>query len=106
MKGNKAHGASPHTGTDAVVIAAHVITALQTIVSRNVDPRQSAVISIGAIQGGTQGNIIADEVTMTGTVRTLDPDVRQTVLQRIDDVLQYTTRSMGGDYAFELGDDG
>lgn len=106
VKGNKAHGASPHTGTDAVVIAAHVITALQTIVSRNVDPRQSAVISIGAIQGGTQGNIIADEVTMTGTVRTLDPDVRQTVLQRIDDVLQYTTRSMGGDYAFELGDDG
>lgn len=106
VKGDNAHGAYPHTGKDAVVIAAHVITALQTIVSRNVDPRQSAVISIGVIQGGTQGNIIANEVKMTGTVRTFDPEVRELVLKRIEDVLAYTTRSLGGDYDFALGDDG
>lgn len=106
VKGYNGHGAYPHTGKDAIVIAAQVITALQTIVSRNVDPRQSAVISIGVIQGGTQGNIIADEVKMTGTVRTFDLNVRELVLQRVEEVLNYTTRSMGGDYAFELGDDG
>lgn len=106
VKGHHAHGAYPHTGTDAIVIAGHVITAMQSIVSRNIDPRQSAVISIGVIQGGTQSNIVAAEVEMTGTVRTFDPAVREYVLQRIEDVLMHTTRSMGGDYAFERGDDG
>lgn len=106
VKGHHAHGAYPHTGTDAVVISAHVITALQSIVSRNVDPRQSAVISIGVIQGGTQSNIIAAEVNMTGTVRTFDPAVRELVLKRIEEVLAHTTRSMGGDYVFERGNDG
>lgn len=106
VKGNNGHGAYPHTGKDAIVIAAQVITTLQTIVSRNVDPRQSAVVSIGVIQGGTQGNIIADEVKMTGTVRTFESKVRERVLQRVEEVLTYTTRSMGGDYTFKLGDDG
>lgn len=106
VKGRKAHGAYPHDGTDAIIIAAHVITALQTIVSRHVDPRQSAVISIGTIQGGTQGNVIADEVHMVGTVRAFDPGVRERILRRIETVLAHTTRSFGGDYTFELGDDG
>lgn len=106
VHGQQAHGAYPHKGQDAIVIAAQVITALQTIVSRNVDPREAAVISIGTIEGGTQGNIIAGEVRMTGTVRTFDAGVRDTVLKRVEDVLAHTTYSMGGDYTFTLGDDG
>lgn len=101
VKGNKGHAAYPHNGTDAIVMAAHVITAIQSIVSRNVDPRKSAVISLGTINGGTQANVIAEEVEMVGTVRTFDPDVRQHVLKRIEEVLSYTTKSLGGDYEFE-----
>lgn len=106
VKGNNAHGAYPHTGTDAIVIAAQVINTLQTIVSRNVDPREAAVISIGVIEGGTQKNIVAEEVNMIGTVRTLDPNVRDLVLARVEEVLKNTTRSMGGSYEFEIGTDG
>jgi len=106
IHGKNSHGASPHRGTDAIVIAAHVITALQTIVSRNVDPVEGAVVSIGVIEGGKQKNIIAQEVNMIGTVRTLDPKVRDLVLERIEEVLNFTTKSFGGDYTFELGTDG
>lgn len=101
IKGHKGHAAYPHSGKDAIVIAAHVITALQTIVSRNVDARESAVISIGTINGGTQANVIADRVEMHGTVRTFDPEIREYVLKRIEEVIAYTTKSLGGDYEFE-----
>lgn len=101
IKGAKGHGAYPHNGRDAIVIAAHVITAMQTIVSRNVDPRKAAVISLGTISGGTQSNVIADEVVINGTVRTLDPEVRELVIERVKEVLSFTTRSLGGDYDFE-----
>lgn len=106
IKGENAHGAYPHRGTDAIVSAAHVISALQTIVSRNVDPQEAAVISIGVIQGGTQKNIVAKEVRMTGTVRTLNTNVREQVLKRIEEVIENVTRSMGGEYHFEVGTDG
>ncbi|HLQ74203.1 MAG TPA: M20 family metallopeptidase [Bacillota bacterium] len=106
VKGSRGHGAYPHSGKDAIVMAAQVITQLQTIVSRNVDPREAAVISIGQIEGGKQKNIIADDVHMVGTVRTFHPDVRDYVLKRIEEVLKYTTKSMGGDYVFERGTDG
>ncbi|WP_240627372.1 M20 metallopeptidase family protein [Thermoflavimicrobium daqui] len=95
--GENGHGAYPHTGKDAIVIAAQVIQSLQTIVSRNVDPRQSAVLSIGVIQGGTQANIIANKVELTGTVRTLNQQIRKTVLQRIEEMVSLVARSMGGE---------
>ncbi|WP_438315775.1 M20 metallopeptidase family protein [Sporosarcina sp. FA9] len=104
IKGDSAHGATPHNGTDAILIAAKVISALQTIVSRNVDPRDSAVISIGVIQGGTAANIIADTVTLTGTVRTLHPDVRSYVLKRIEEVVSHTTQAMGGTFTLTIKD--
>lgn len=106
IKGQSGHGAYPHDGKDAIVISSHVITALQTIVSRNVDPRESAVISIGEIHGGKQKNIIADEVEMVGTLRTFTEEVRQLTLDRIDALLNYTTKALGGGYVFELGTDG
>lgn len=97
VKGRSCHGAYPANGVDAIVAAAHVVTALQTIVSRNVDGRDSAVVTIGVIRGGTQANIIADEVELRATVRTLDPKIRTLVLKRIEEVAQGTARALGGD---------
>jgi amidohydrolase len=96
VRGENGHGAYPHKGRDAIVIAAHVITALQTIVSRNVDPREAAVITLGVIQGGTQGNILAREVKMTGTIRTMNSQVRSLVKERVREVAEWTARSLGG----------
>lgn len=103
--GENGHGAYPHNGKDAIVIAAHVITALQTIVSRNVDPRQSAVLSLGIISGGTATNIIAQEVKLSGTIRTLTKEVRALVKERVREVADLTARSLGGraEVSFEEG---
>jgi len=97
VKGQNAHGAYAYMGKDAIVIAAQVISALQTIVSRGVDARESAVVSLGTIHGGTQGNIVADEVKLVGTVRTLTPAIRQTVLQKLEETVTYVARGMGGE---------
>ena len=72
IHGRSAHGAYPSGGVDAIVAAAHVVTALQSVVSRNLDARDSAVVTIGVIQGGTQRNILASRVELQGTVRCLD----------------------------------
>lgn len=105
VRGENGHGAYPHMGRDAIVIAAHVITALQTIVSRNVDPRRAAVITIGIISGGTANNILAQEVKLTGTIRTLERSVREQVKERIREVAEWTARSLGGEaeVAYEEG---
>lgn len=97
VKGKNAHGAYAYMGKDAIVIAAQVINALQTIVSRGVDARESAVVSIGTIHGGTQGNIVADEVKLVGTVRTLTPEIRRSVLQKLEETVTYVAKGMGGE---------
>lgn len=104
--GKNAHGAYPSEGVDAIVIAAQVISAIQAIVSRNIDARDSAVITLGTIEGGTQSNIIAEEVKITGTVRALDPAIRAYVLQRIGKVVAAVTESFEATYRYDIGDDG
>jgi hippurate hydrolase len=74
--GKGAHGARPHEGIDPVVAASAIVTALQTIVARRLDPGAAAVVSIGSIHGGTAPNIIPERVTMTGTLRAMRPEVR------------------------------
>lgn len=96
ISGESTHGAYPHSGVDAIAISGQVISALQNIVSRNVDPVNSAVVTIGSIHGGNRGNIIADEVVMIGTVRTLDDDTRNLVLNRIKSMVENISESMGG----------
>src|SRR4029079_8747544 len=76
-------GAGPHKAVDSVLIGSQIVNALQSIVARNVDPLKSAVISICAIHGGTTFNVIPETVEMKGTVRTLDPEVRDLVERRI-----------------------
>ncbi|AXF56416.1 M20 metallopeptidase family protein [Salicibibacter kimchii] len=96
VNGKGAHAAYPAGGKDAIIIASQVISALQTVVSRNVDARESAVVTFGTVSGGTQPNIIADRVRLQGTMRTLDPKVRAVVLDRIQETVRNVAKGLGG----------
>ena len=76
IEGKQGHGAYPHQGVDAIVVASHVICALQSIVSRNIEPVDSVVLSLGIINGGIKENIICPRVTISGTLRTINADTR------------------------------
>lgn len=89
------HGASPHSSVDPVVLSSMIIMDLQTIVSRNVKPIDDAVITVGAIQGGTVGNIIPDEVKLKLTVRTFKEDVRLLIRKRIREVCNGVAMAAG-----------
>lgn len=95
IHGRAGHGAYPEQGTDAIVCAAQVITALQTLVSRNLSPLQSAVLTIGKIEGGTAQNIICDEVRMRGTFRTANAELRAMMKQRISEVATCVATALG-----------
>lgn len=95
IHGKAGHGAYPEQGTDAIVCAAQVITALQSVVSRNVSPLQSAVLTIGVIEGGAAQNIICDEVRMRGTLRTANAELRSMMKKRIEDVSRNVAEAMG-----------
>src|SRR3954454_15044980 len=97
VTGKGGHGGSgPHKAIDSILIAAQIVNALQSIVARNVDPLKSAVISVCAIHGGTTFNVIPETVEMKGTVRTLDPEIRDLVEKRIVEVCEATARDYGG----------
>lgn len=100
LHGKNSHGAYPHDGVDAINMAGQVLTSLQSIVSRNVDPRDSSVVTIGTINGGSQGNIIAHKVELVGTVRTLDNNIRSLVINRIKEVVTNVAKAMGGEAEF------
>ena len=95
IHGTAGHGAYPERGADAIVCAAQVITALQTLVSRNLSPLSSAVLTIGTIEGGTAGNIICDCVKMRGTLRTANSEIRAMMKQRIEEVVSGVAAVMG-----------
>ena len=84
LRGRGGHGGMPHTAVDPVVAAAQIIVALQTIVSRETSPLDSAVVTVGSIHGGAKRNVIPDEVQLLMTVRTYKPEVRKRVLASID----------------------
>ena len=95
IKGEQTHGASPWDGSDAITAAAHVITGLQTVVSRRVElTRAPAVISIGKIQGGVRTNILPEEVEMVGTIRTFDPGMREKIHREVRKVATRIAESM------------
>ena len=89
-------GAAPHKAVDSVLIGAQIVNALQSIVARNVDPLKSAVISITMFQAGTAFNVIPETAELKGTVRTLDPEVRDLVERRIGEVADSVARAYGG----------
>jgi amidohydrolase len=84
VRGRGGHGGMPHRTADPVVAAAQLVVALQAIVSREVSPLQSAVVTIGAIHGGEAFNVIPDEVTLKGTIRSFDPVLRASMVERIN----------------------
>lgn len=93
--GQGGHGAEPHLTIDPVVAAAHVVTALQTVVSRNVDPRQMAVVTVGAIHGGEAANVIPAAVDLSLTLRSFAPEVRQRLRDRIPELVQAVSAGFG-----------
>ena len=95
LQGTGGHGAMPHRANDPIVAAASVVLALQTVVSRNVDPLQPAVITVGAIEGGKANNVIPDSVRLELSVRALDPAVRALLEQRIRDLVAAQAQSFG-----------
>ena len=100
IEGKSSHGARPHEGIDAIALASQAIVSLQSIVSRAVDPTDPVVVTIGKIEGGTKANIIAEKVTIEGTIRTLSETNRNKIPRLIEDVIQGVTHSFGASYVF------
>lgn len=98
IKGKGAHGAYPELSVDPITISAELITALQTIISREIRAVEPAVLSICRIQGGFNQNIIPDEVELEGTVRTVNNETRQRIAQRIEEITKGITLGMRADY--------
>jgi amidohydrolase len=88
VRGRGGHGAMPHHNVDPIVAAAHIITAAQTLVSREVSPFNPAVVTFGMIHGGTAGNVVADEVELGGTVRAFTAADREHLLGRLADLVR------------------
>jgi len=96
--GKGGHGASPHETVDAIVVGAQVILALQTIVSRSLQPLDPAVVSVGKMEAGHASNIIAGCATLYGTVRSYKEEVRSLILERIKAILHGITTAYGAEY--------
>ena len=95
ITGRGGHGAIPDRAVDPVVAAASMVSALQTVVSRNVSPLDTAVVSVTNIHGGTTFNVIPQEVKLEGTIRTFDQGVRQRVVERIEQIAHGVASTMG-----------
>jgi len=95
VHGKGGHGAAPQGTKDAVLIAAHLIQTLQTIVSRNTNPIESTVVTVGQINGGYNFNIIADKVTLRGTTRAYTEDNRQLIKKRMKEIIDGTEKTFG-----------
>ncbi|HSL44727.1 MAG TPA: amidohydrolase [Anaerolineales bacterium] len=95
ITGKGGHGAIPHAAVDPIIASAQIITALQTIVSRNVAPLETAVVSVTNVHSGTAFNVIPHDATLEGTIRTFDSGVRQKVLERFEQIVRGTAGALG-----------
>ena len=102
IKGKSGHAAYPEETVDSIVVAGYMITALQTLASRNVSPLDSVVLTLGQIHGGTKNNIITGEVIMSGTLRTLDPETRIFAKERVRGIVESTARAYGAEASVEF----
>ncbi|WP_205370327.1 M20 family metallopeptidase [Thermoleptolyngbya sp. PKUAC-SCTB121] len=100
IHGRGGHGAMPHQTVDSILVGAQVVTALQTIVARNLDPLQSGVVTVGKFEAGKASNVIADSAYLRGTVRYFDPALANFFDRRIEDIIAGTCRSHGATYEF------
>jgi len=95
IEGRGGHAARPHIAVDAVLTGAHIITAIQSIVARSVDPLKSAVISICMFQAGNTDNVLPQTVQLRGTARSFDPQVRDLIEKRLHEVVEGTATALG-----------
>lgn len=101
--GKGGHAAYPHLSNDMVVAASHLVTQMQSIVSRNIDPLDSAVVTIGKITGGTKQNIIAEKARLEGTIRTLSPEAMVKVKKRIEALVEGISRGFECETVIDYG---
>ena len=103
VKGRQAHGASPWSSVDPIVVAAQIVNSLQTIVSRNLDVTENAgVVTVGSIHGGVRSNIIPEEVEMKGTIRTLSKEDEKMVTDRIRQIAVKTAEAAGAEAVVDI----
>ncbi len=100
IEGRGGHGAAPHQSIDPIFVAGEFIVAVQQVVSRQIDPLEPAVVTIGAIHGGTTHNVIPSRVTLLGTVRAFSAEVRAAMAERIERVLKGICDASGATYDF------
>jgi len=93
--GRGGHGAIPQAAVDPIVASAQIVTALQTIVSRNIAPSDTVVVSVTNVHSGTTFNVIPQEATLEGTIRTFDNGVRRRVLERFEQIVRGTAEALG-----------
>lgn len=101
--GKGGHAAMPHTAVDPIVVAAHFITAVQSVVSRGISPLESGVVTIGVVQAGTAHNIIPETAKLSGTVRALDPAVREFEMKRVGEIAHNIAQTFGASAHIEWG---
>jgi len=99
--GKGGHGSMPHQTVDPILIASHLVVNVQSIVSRNMDPLKPVVVSFGTINGGTIYNIIPGDVTLTGTVRSFEPDVQRLAEKRLKEIAETTCQVFGAKVEFQ-----
>ncbi|MBU2532597.1 MAG: amidohydrolase [Alphaproteobacteria bacterium] len=97
VRGKGTHAAYPHLGIDPIVAASHIVVALQSIVARNINPLQCAVITIGRIRGGHAGNVVPADVKLLGTARTFSPEIQDIVEKRVVETVEFTARALGAE---------
>lgn len=102
VRGRQSHAGWPHLGADAIAAAGSVIGELQKIVTRRVDPRKPVALNLGRIEGGTGANVLADEVRIWGTMRTLEPESRAQVRALLAEVSAHAAAANGGEAELEL----
>ena len=105
IRGKGGHGSMPHQTVDPILVASHLVVAIQSIASRNVDPLKPVVVSFGTIEGGTIYNIIPEEVVLTGTVRSFDAEVQELSENRIKEMTDAICAAFGAkaDFLYEKG---
>lgn len=102
VKGKGGHGAAPHATIDPIVMASHLVLALQPIVSREISPANPAVITVGSIHGGSAQNIIPDEVQLRGIIRTMTKEDREYATKRLEEVVKGITTTFRGKYSIDI----
>lgn len=102
IRGKGGHGAMPHLAVDPIVVAAQMVTAFQTIVSRNVNPLESAVVSVCQIQGGEAHNVLPESVKMVGTLRAFRADVRRHIERRVREIATSVAKAGGARVQFDF----